>query len=237
MKLCNKCGTQNPDANKFCANCGNPFNNQQGNTIQPQQPPNYHQQTSPYQQPQFQQQPPYPQPSVIIQEKKKGHGCLISVLVIVGIFIFLGIVGAIASSGDNSDNTNKSTTQSITVSEDEYKADCKKYTYTEIARNPNDYNGKQAVFTGQVIQVDENGNNITLRVNITGEYNEYSKKTTYTDTIYVEYERADENESRILEDDVITIYGELTGLKTYESIFGENISLPSLNARYIEIEE
>ena len=59
----------------------------------------------------------------------------------------------------------------------------------------------------------------------------------YSDTIYVSYDRKSENEDRILEDDIITIYGKLGGLETYTSILGADITLPQVFAEYIEIEK
>ena len=41
--------------------------------------------------------------------------------------------------------------------------------------------------------------------------------------------------SQILEDDWITVYGELTGVYTYKSICGNNIMVPSLTADSVEL--
>ncbi len=46
--------------------------------------------------------------------------------------------------------------------------------------------------------------------------------------VYVIYYRSD-NEPRLLEGDIITAYGVLDGLITYESIFGEPITIPLFN--------
>lgn len=90
--------------------------------------------------------------------------------------------------------------------------------------------GKKAVFNGKVIQVQESGKRVTLRVDVTeGEYGIWS------DTVYVDYRRKDDNESRVLEEDMITIYGEIEGIKHYTAIFGNQVSIPHLEAEYIEI--
>lgn len=109
-----------------------------------------------------------------------------------------------------------------------YKEDCKTYTYKEIARDPDSYKYEMAKFKGEVIQVLEDGNYVALRVNIT--------KTSwgYTDTIYVMYERKP-GEPRILEDDIITIWGFLDGLYTYESVLGAEITLPWFIAEYLTV--
>ena len=117
-----------------------------------------------------------------------------------------------------------------TISEDEYKASCVTLNYDDIARNPNNYIGEKAVFQGQVVQVQEYGKNVVLRVNVTkGEYG------IWDDTIYIDYKRKSENESRILEDDIITVYGKMNGIKDYETVWGNQVSIPYLLAEYIDI--
>lgn len=117
-----------------------------------------------------------------------------------------------------------------------FKNSCESYAYKEIARNPNNFIDKHAKFEGQVIQVMENGDDIVLRVNITKEANEFAEGGyLYSDTIYVEYTKNDKNESRILEDDIITLYGTLKGTKTYDTIFGSSETIPYYIAEYIDI--
>ena len=57
----------------------------------------------------------------------------------------------------------------------------------------------------------------------------------YDDTIYVMY-LSDEEGNRILEDDIVTVYGEYTGLYSYESVMGATITIPSMYAQYIAIQ-
>lgn len=121
---------------------------------------------------------------------------------------------------------------------DEFISECKTYTYKDIARNPNNYKGKKTHFNGQVIQVLESGNDITLRVNVSKEENEFAEGGyLYSDTVYVEYTKLDENESRILEDDIIDMYGTLEGTKTYSTVLGSDTTVPYMKAKYIKIVE
>lgn len=130
-------------------------------------------------------------------------------------------------------------TEEFTLSAEEiekaYKAKCEKYSYSKIARNPGEYKGKYAKFTGEVIQVMQEeylGFMIyVLRVNVTkkGSYYKY-----YTDTVYVTY-TAKADDSRILEDDIITMYGTLDGEKTYETVMGSSVTIPMFVAEYIDI--
>ena len=67
-----------------------------------------------------------------------------------------------------------------------------------------------------------------LRVDVTknGRY--------YDDTVYVTY-YADADDPRILEDDIITMYGTLEGEKTYETVMGASVTIPKFDAEYVEI--
>lgn len=115
--------------------------------------------------------------------------------------------------------------------EEEYKKQCKKYSFEELARNPSLMNGKFVKVTGEVVQVIKGyGNNISLRVNIT-KWGSYS--TYYKDTVYINYVLPSNGE-HILEDDIITIYGKASGEKSYTSAFGALITIPEIDAKYIE---
>ena len=119
-------------------------------------------------------------------------------------------------------------TQSYEITQDEYKAMCKTYSYNEIARNPNKYKGELGKFYGRVIQVMEEDiysfTSYTLRVALNG----------YDNVILVSY-LADEDESHILEDDYITLYGELQGTYTYETVMGNDVTIPYVDAEFITI--
>lgn len=122
-------------------------------------------------------------------------------------------------------------TESYSLSPEEektwFKADCTAYSYDELARDPNKYFLMHGKYTGKIIQVMEDGDDYQLRVNITkGRY-------TYTDTIYVTYKKKD-GESRLLEDDIVTIYGTNFSTVSYTSVLGAKITLPYVIASYID---
>ena len=140
-------------------------------------------------------------------------------------------------------NTSKDTTSNNTKKEEapqktkeeikaEYIAACQVYDYKEIARQPDQYKGNKARFRGKVIQVSEgiiNSKKVDLRINVTeGEYG------LWDDTIYVKYTYKD-GEPKVLEDDIVNIYGTIEGTTTYVSVLGSKITIPSLKAEYIEI--
>ena len=117
------------------------------------------------------------------------------------------------------------------MTEEEYKAACYEgYDYKTLARDPATYVGDYATFRGEVIQAMEGAGITVLRVNVT--QNEYGN---WEDTLYVNYIPA-EGEPRILEDDIVTIYGEMMELKTYETVMGSSVTIPQIHAQYIDLE-
>ncbi|MBS3947200.1 MAG: hypothetical protein KGZ57_02685 [Dethiobacter sp.] len=113
---------------------------------------------------------------------------------------------------------------------DEFKANSILIPYEDLARKTEKYVGKKTKFNGQVIQVKEiYDNEIVLRVNVTkGEYG------IYRDTIWINY-KYEEGESRILEDDIINVWGEIKGRKSYLTVLGAKITIPELDGVVIEI--
>ena len=115
------------------------------------------------------------------------------------------------------------------VSPETYKASCENISYDELARNPDSYTGKRLKFTGEIIQVIEDGNTATYRINVTqGDYG------LWDDTVLVYY-RFSDGQSRFLEDDIVTFYGMSGGLYTYESTIGASITVPLVYAEYIDL--
>ena len=116
--------------------------------------------------------------------------------------------------------------------EQQFKDKCTVYSYETIARDPESYNGTYGCYTGKVIQAMESTlyglKTDTLRINIT------KTSYSYTDTIYVTY-TASTDASRILEDDIVTIWGINKGTTSYETVLGATVTLPMVQAKYLEI--
>ncbi len=112
----------------------------------------------------------------------------------------------------------------------EYKDNSVLIPYDDLARQTEQYVGKKVKYIGQVIQVQEEfGNKIFLRVNITkGNYN------IYKDMIWINY-MYKEKENRILENDIINVWGEVKGRKSYSTVLGNKVTLPEINGVVIEI--
>lgn len=142
---------------------------------------------------------------------------------------------------DTTTNSEKESTKSTKKAEQksseqikiDFISSCQSYDYKEIARQPDLYKGKNGKIRGQVVQVSEgllDSRKITLRVNVTQD--EYG---FWDDTVLVTYKYKD-GENKILEDDIINIYGVIDGTETYISVLGSKVTIPSMTAKYIDIE-
>ena len=120
------------------------------------------------------------------------------------------------------DEEDEMTDEEVLQSAKNYKTgQCKEISYENLARNPEKHEMKQIKISGRVVQLIEGDDNYyELRVAVNDDY----------DTIiYVTYDHRI-LESRILEDDYITLYGTFMGTITYESTMGGNITIPSMLA-------
>lgn len=98
-------------------------------------------------------------------------------------------------------------------------------TYNQLARTPDDFEGKKVKFTGKVVQMIDGGVEINLRVAVNSDY----------DLIIFVYYPSSLTKTRVLENDIITLYGVSEGLYTYKSTMGGNITIPLIEVEKIEI--
>lgn len=133
-----------------------------------------------------------------------------------GLILIIGIIALISPDA-----------QPLTGAElDEYKASCIEISFAELEKNPDKYQGEHVKFTGEIVQIlEENGETI-IRLAVTKDEFGWS----YDDIIYVVYK----NETPFVEKNIVTVYGDVYGSYTYTSQIGAQISLPRINARYIE---
>lgn len=105
---------------------------------------------------------------------------------------------------------------------DEYINQCETVKYSDVERNPDNYDGRKVKISGKVVQVSEGWfDSVTMRIDCSG------------NMWYVTYSR-EEGESRILEGDSITCYGECDGVTSYTTILGSQVTIPSLKMEYYD---
>lgn len=99
--------------------------------------------------------------------------------------------------------------------------------YDNISRNPDKYDSACIHFKGEVVQVLEAGNGLAqLRVYTSMTDYEYIDNYYDDDAVMVFIYNYD-NKNRILEDDIIEIYGVFNDLYTYETVLGSSLTIPS----------
>lgn len=120
-----------------------------------------------------------------------------------------------------------------TMSKKEYKAACKEIPYDKLAREGNNIIGEKVKIYGKVIQMlapDDGGTGYEYRIATSaGDYDIW-----LDDDISVFYDI--EGKKKMLEDDFVTVYGEVTGDYTYETVQGGERTVPSLIVYYVDIE-
>ena len=220
MPFCNNCGQQYQDGSATCANCGAPLMQQQ--PVQQNAYPN---------QQQFAPNQMYNQQGVIPQntpqpKKKKTSGCVV-VIVVIAAIIFWGFV--FSSNNDDKTksktNTNSEVLQTNNDSSDPDVFDPDNYNeldYNEVIHDSDGLKGQKFTCSGQIIQVLDGSYRLSLE-----------NKAFDSDVVLIDYKLSD-GESRIAEDDYVTIYGVSKGLETYTAVLGNQITIPRLSVDKLE---
>lgn len=102
-------------------------------------------------------------------------------------------------------------------------------TFDQLARTPDNFIGKKVKFKGRVIQVIEGGSEVNLRI-----ATKKSSYGSYIDNVILVYYKTTIVDSRVLEDDIVTIYGVSQGLYTYDSTMGAKITVPLISVDRID---
>ena len=97
-------------------------------------------------------------------------------------------------------------------------------TYDQLARTPDKYEGSKVKFYGKVIQVIEGDGSVQIRLAVNDDYDH---------VVFCEYDSGIVS-SRVLEDDMITIYGISAGTISYQSTMGGQITIPGILVEKID---
>jgi hypothetical protein len=217
---CATCGTSNPLKYKFCGQCGASLESARllREVARPQQP----------------RPAPAPKPATRVEEieqsKSRFSATVNSLLfgsVVIGVLLILFCIFTIATAPNEDKRTSIAATRTAaptatpTMTINELKATAKTLSYDELARNTEQYEGELLYFYGRVAQVMEKyGDKADLRVYVSVGGGKWSN-----DPILVRYEGP-----RLLEDDLIHLWGTVNGRVTYETIMGAKVTVPDLTA-------
>jgi hypothetical protein len=106
-----------------------------------------------------------------------------------------------------------------------FKAAAVAVPYKQLEKNPHRYKGTKVVYRGQIFQIQESswrGGIMLLSVTDAG----YGY---WTDNVWVDYR----GNVKGAEDDFVTVYGVITGSKTYETQIGGQTYVPRIRAKYV----
>ena len=101
--------------------------------------------------------------------------------------------------------------------------------YAQLAREPTRFVGAVVTMRGKVTQSVQSSRSVMLRINVTP-----GQHDIWSDTVYVEYTRRSESEPRILENDIVAIWGAFEGIKSYSTVLGATAQIPHVNAAIVE---
>ena len=208
--FCPNCGEKIPDGSKYCEFCGAKLYNVSG-----------------AQHSEVRHDPDAPQTYAAQPKKKRGCmiGCLISALIVGLVIAVIGFI--VFRSVWNMDVFN-----TTDLSEDEYKAVCREYTYEEIMSEQEALRGAKVVIEGEieyVVQENLLGRSFAgYLVDITDDVD--------NDLVMVAYV-SKKGEEGFSKGDRIMVWGELNDPGTVE-IDGENeLATPTIMAPFIELME
>lgn len=103
------------------------------------------------------------------------------------------------------------------------KANAKTIDYPQLKKNPDRYKGEYVKYTGKILQILEGDNITNIRLAVTPTSYGYNA----SDVIFIEYV----GYTDFVDDDIITVYGEIYGSYSYKSQAGFDIALPGLLAK------
>lgn len=182
--------------------------------------------------------------------KKKKSGCAEVLVVIIGIcFGFFFVLPNLVS--DNLEENEKQKESNIkvestqkpqvkkqekekkkTLSKKEYIKKCKEYDYKKVLRNPDKYIGKKVKVRLKVSQVHEES-----ILNASKYYFAYSNDEydMWVGNEYAIMDMRDEEKPKILEDDIIEVYGEIAEPEQTKSLIMASSEVFSINMKYAKL--
>lgn len=164
------------------------------------------------------------------------------------VLIVLSAIGGSGSSSDGSASSSKSTSKASAstassvasvvpeINEDDYKAECQTVDYKELCRYPEKYEGTKIVVkvkVSQIIDANFSGSEKAWRT-----YTDNSGYGFYADDEYYMLDKRGGDAVKILDDDIITVYGEFTGLeKITRALTSTTDELPRIEVKYADLVE
>lgn len=127
----------------------------------------------------------------------------------------------------------KKAAQKAKTDKETYIKDCKEYNYKDLLRDPDKYKGKKITLTIQISQKLNGGlfdKNTYYRGYTKGEYDIWME-----DEYLISDCRVDDD-TKLLDEDIITIYGEFAGIEELErALTGTKDEIPLIKVKYLTL--
>ena len=179
-----------------------------------------------------------------LSKKDEKSVCGVLGLVLCVLLTFGTIVGG-GSEDEYEDNSYASNTEVITQvseeteaevlpveTEEEYKASCQEYAYKDVLRNPENYVGQRIKITVEIASVHE-----ASWLNDTKYYFARSDSDSngyYYDDMYGVFDVRYSKDFKILEDDVIVVYGEISDPEYTTSLIVSGSEIFCIDMKYMD---
>lgn len=117
-----------------------------------------------------------------------------------------------------------------TMTEEEFRDQCIEVEYAELLRNPNNYVGQFIKYECRILQLlTESNNEMTASANGKNSFNNY-----FDNLVHISYHYTDENDFRLIEKDIVVVYGIVDGSYTFISALGTTRTIPSITVLYYD---
>jgi len=153
-----------------------------------------------------------------------------AICIVVVIFASISLLGVLLSDVDDTSNSVGNSPATATpipiVTIGDIKNSASPISYDELMRNGDNYIGEVVYKRGEIRQVSERRTDkYVLRV-----ATKWSEYGYYEDVIWIEYKG-----NRLLEGDIIDVWGESKGLETYDALLGNQITIPRIDSLHVEL--
>lgn len=133
----------------------------------------------------------------------------------------------------NDEETSEAENTEEKIAPEEYKNECEELNYKDVMRNPDDYVGRKFKVTAEIFSDSNSYGTKYYKV-----YDDDGSGNYFNNMMYMIDMRSEDDEGyvKLLKGDVVTFYGEFTGLSgSKNSITGEKSEEMSLDVYYAEL--
>ena len=156
--------------------------------------------------------------------------------IVIGIGVVILLLALGSGNSNNTSTSNQTASAAPTVDPacvtalSDLQKQATTVSYKQLEKDPASYNGDVAIFTGQVLEIEQNGTDGIIRLSVTNEGDGFWSPN---DALYIAYHTP----TPVVDNDIVTITGTLTGSQTYTSQANFHITLPSMDTCGSDIQE